>query len=69
MGRANKLAKAYAKAYSFYRIAGSDAHGNDREYFAVTKTLERAKDIHDLIRQIKERTVKLSLKKNKLCKK
>ena len=69
MGRANKLAKAYAKAYSFFRIAGSDAHGNDREYFAVTKTVERAKDIHDLIRQIKERTVKLALKKNKFRKK
>lgn len=65
MGRANKLAKKYAKEYNFYRIAGSDAHGNDREYFAVVKTSEKAESIHDLIRQIKERTVKLALKKNK----
>ena len=68
MGRANKLAKKYAKEYNFYRIAGSDAHGNDREYFAVVKTSERAQSIHDLIRQIRERTVKLALKKNKFRK-
>ena len=65
MGRPNKLAKAYAKQYNFYGTAGSDAHGNDREYFAVLKTKDRAKTIQDLIRSIKDGTIKLSLKKNK----
>jgi hypothetical protein len=65
MGRANKLAAAYAKQYNFYRTAGSDAHGNDREYFAVLKTKDKAKTVNDLVRSIKDGTIKLGLKKNK----
>ena len=69
MGRANKLAKKYAKEYHFYRIAGSDAHGMDREYFGVLKTFKKAETIHDIIRQIKERSTIIGMKKNKLCNK
>ncbi|MBO5223787.1 MAG: PHP domain-containing protein [Clostridia bacterium] len=70
MGRANKLAKKYAKEYNFYRIAGSDAHQNaDREYFAVLKTVNKAETIEQLISEIKDRTTKVAFKKNKFYKK
>lgn len=67
LGRANKLAKKYAKEYNFYRIAGSDAHGLDREYFGVLKTFKKAETIDDIIRQVKERSTIVAMKKNKLC--
>ena len=69
LGRANKLAKKYAKEYQFYRIEGSDAHGLDREYFGVLKTFKKAENIHDIIRQVKERSTIIGMKKNKLCNK
>ena len=69
MGRANKLAKKYAKEYNFYRLAGSDAHQNaDREYFAVLKTVNKANTIEELIKEVKDRTTKVAFKKNKFWK-
>ncbi len=65
MGRPNKLAKKYAKQFNFFYMAGSDAHGNDREYFAVTKLSERAESVEDIIHALKTGQAKLALRKNK----
>lgn len=69
MGRANNLAKKYAKEYNFYRLAGTDFHQNcDREYFAVLKTVNKVSSIYELIKEIKTRTTKVAWKKNKFYK-
>ena len=65
MGRPNRLAKKYAKEYGFYQTAGSDAHGNNREYFAVLKTKKPINSIEEMIVEIKAKRTKLAVKKNK----
>ncbi len=64
LGRANNLAKAYAKEYGFYRSAGSDAHGNYAKYLAAVYTKNQVNDIHSLINEIKN-GVTMRLNKNK----
>ena len=66
LGRANNLAIAYAKEYGFYETCGSDIHGPNREKLCVLYTKEKAETIFDLIRQIKNRSVKCVIEDNKL---
>ena len=66
LGRANNLAIAYAKEYSFYETCGSDIHGPDREKLCVLYTRKKAETVFDLIEQIKNKSVKCVIEDNKL---
>ncbi len=60
VGRPNRLALAYAEEYGFFQTAGTDAHGECKQY-AVTTLYKKATDIQDLIAELKARRCKLEM--------
>lgn len=57
----NYLARAYADYYGFFHTAGSDIHWVDRDMLGVTELPEKAHDIRDMMRMLKEKRHKIYL--------
>ncbi len=63
VGRANRLAEAYAKEYGFFKTAGTDAH-KPCKLLSVVELKKRAKTMEELLQALKAGKAKLSLQDN-----